>query len=148
MKKFMLSLLLLISLATHAQCDQATAWVFSIAPGYAKTGAAFSMEAGLWPVAGKVGVLAGPAMYSRRQVVKDKTETVTEIDLAGRLVFKITDLGDNCPQLMTVFATARGNVGASYRGYISLGRSDLVGVEPFYSSRTGMGINLLFTTRL
>lgn len=148
MKKLIIPILLSLSVSVHAQCDQATAWVFSIAPGYAKTGITFSMEAGLWPVDGRVGILAGPVMYSRQEVVKDKTETIIDIDLAGRLVFKITDLGDNCPQLVTIYGTARGNVGASFRGYISLGRSDILGIEPFYGTRTGIGVSVIFTTRL
>lgn len=107
------------------------------------------MEAGLWPVAGRVGILAGPVLYSmQHQDEKGNTETITDFDVAGRLVFKLTDLGDNSPQLITMYGTARGNVGASYRGYISLGRNDLLGVEPFYGTKTGMGIGLIFTTRL
>lgn len=148
MKKIIIPILLLSSIALHAQCDQATTWVFSISPGYSKTGITFNMEAGLWPVDGRVGILAGPVMYSRQEVVKDKTETITDIDLAGRLVFKLTDLGDNCPQLVTLFGTVRGNVGASYRGYLSLGRSDVIGVEPFYGTKTGVGVSIIFTTRL
>jgi hypothetical protein len=148
MKSTLLSVLLLLSLAGHGQCDQATAWVFSISPGYAKTGITFGMEAGLWPVDRRVGVLAGPVMYSRQEVIKDKTETITDLDFTGRLIFKLTDLGDNCPQLVTLYGTVRGNIGASYRGYISLGRSDILGVEPFYGTRTGIGISIIFTTKL
>jgi hypothetical protein len=148
MKKFLLPAFILISIALHGQCDQATAWVFSISPGYAKTGITFSMEAGLWPVDGRVGILAGPVVYSRREVVKDKTETLTDIDFAGRLIFKLTELGNNCPQLVTLYGTVRGNVGASFRGYLSLGRSDLIGIEPFYGTRSGIGFSLVFTTRL
>jgi hypothetical protein len=148
MKSILISVLILLSIAAKAQCDQATAWVFSISPGYAKTGITFSMEAGLWPVDGRVGILAGPVMYSRREVIKDKTETITDLDFTGRLIFKITELGDNCPQLVTIYGTARGNVGGSFRGYISLGRSDIIGVEPFYGTRTGVGVSIIFTTRL
>ena len=148
MKCLFISTLVFISISLHGQCDRATAFVFSLAPGYSKTGATFSMEAGLWPVAGRVGVLAGPVIYSQQRVVKGETETVTDFDLAGRLVFKLTDLGDNCPQLVTVFGTVRGNVGGSYRGYISIGRYDILGIEPFYGSKTGIGVSVIFTTRL
>ena len=150
MKNYLLPAFILISAALHGQCDQATAFVFSISPGYAKTGFTFNMEAGLWPVAGRVGVLAGPVLYSRQQVVKGKneTETITDLDFAGRLVFKLTELGDNSPQLLTVYGTARGNVGGSFRGYLSLGRYDMLGVEPFYGTKTGIGVSLIFTTRL
>jgi hypothetical protein len=148
MKNFLLPVFMLLSITLHSQCDQATAWVFSISPGYAKTGITFSMEAGLWPVDGRVGVLAGPVMYSQQEVIKDKTETITDLDFTGRLIFKLTDLGDNCPQLVTLYGTVRGNLGASYRGYISLGRSDILGIEPFYGTRTGIGISLVFTTKL
>lgn len=148
MKKLTIPILLLISMIAHGQCDQATAWVFSVSPGYAKTGFTFGMEAGLWPVASRVGILAGPVMYSRQQVVKGKTETITDIDFTGRLVFKITDLGDNCPQLVTLYGTARDNVGASYRGYVSIGRYDILGVGPFYSTKTGIGVSIIFTTKL
>lgn len=148
MKSILLPILILLSIAGHSQCDQATAWVFSISPGYAKTGITFGMEAGLWPVNSRIGVMAGPVMYSRQEVNKDKTETITDLDFTGRLVFKITELGDNCPQLLTLYGTVRGNLGASFRGYISLGPSDILGIEPFYGTRTGIGVNLVFTTRL
>lgn len=41
-----------------AQCEQ-NAIVFTLSPGYSKTGPALAMEAGLWPVSGKVGVMGG-----------------------------------------------------------------------------------------
>ena len=148
MKTIILSAFILISITLRAQCDQATTWVFSISPGYAKTGIVFSMEAGLWPVNSRLGIMAGPVMYSTRQVVKEKAETVTDIDLTGRLVFKLTDLGDNCPQLITLFGTVRGNFGASFRGYLSLGPSDILGIEPFYGTKTGIGVSIIFTSRL
>jgi len=148
MKKLIIPILLLAAVAVHGQCEQATAWVFSLAPGYAKTGVTFGMEAGLWPVAGRMGVLAGPVMYSQQRTVKGNTETVTDLDVAAHLVFKITNLGDNSPQLFTLFGTVRGNLGASFRGYISLGPFDMLGIEPFYGTKTGIGVNAIFTSRL
>jgi hypothetical protein len=148
MKTILLPAFILISIALRAQCDEATTWVFSISPGYAKTGFTFSMEAGLWPVNRRFGIMAGPVMYSRQEVGKDRTETITDIDVTGRLVFKLTDLSDNCPQLITFFGTARGNIGASFRGYLTVGRSDIIGIEPFYGTKTGIGLSIIFTSRL
>jgi hypothetical protein len=149
MKNLLIIMCLISTVDLRGQCDQKTAFVFSLAPAYSKTGFVFNMEAGLWPVDSRIGILAGPVLYSQQhQDVKGNTETVTDIDVAGRLVFKLTDLGNNSPQLITVYGTARGNVGGSYRGYISIGRYDLLGVEPFYGTKTGMGIGLIFTTQL
>jgi hypothetical protein len=92
--------------------------------------------------------MAGPLMYNQQLVTKGKTETITDIDFAGRLVFKLTKLGDNSQQLLTLYGTARGNFGASFSGYLSIGESELVGVEPFYGTRTGPWISIIFTTRL
>jgi hypothetical protein len=47
-----------------------------------------------------------------------------------------------------VFATVRGLLGVSYRGYMSLGESALIGIEPVYINRLGAGVNLIITMRL
>ncbi|MCS3797004.1 hypothetical protein [Niastella sp. OAS944] len=149
MKSLLIAVCIICTLNVCGQCDQKTAFVFSLAPAYSKTGFVFNMEAGLWPVDGRVGVLAGPVLYSEQHLdAKGNTETVTDFDVAGRVVFKLTDLGNDSPQLITVYGTAHGNVGGSYRGYISIGRYDLLGIEPFYGTKTGMGVGLIFTTRL
>lgn len=132
--------------SVFAQCEN-NAFVFSISPGYSKTGIVFGMEAGLWP-AGKVGIMAGPIMYNRQQVGKDKTETLTELDFGGRIIYKLTELGSNSPQLLTLFGTVKGMLGISCRGYVSLGENDLIGIEPFYANRVGAGVNIIFTTKL
>lgn len=131
-----------------AQCDKMNAFVFSLNAGYAKTGVVFGMEAGLWPIAGRVGILAGPVLYTRQEVVKGKIETITDLDFGGRLVFKLTDLGDNSPQMLTLYGTCRGMIGGSLRMYLSISESDLISVEPFYTNRTGPGFYILFTSRL
>lgn len=150
MKNLLIIVCIISTLNVCGQCDQKTAFVFSLAPGYSKTGFVFNMEAGLWPVAGRIGILAGPVIYSQQHQVtgKTETETITDLDVAGRLVFKLTELGNNSPQLITVFGTARGNLGASYRGYMSVGQYNLLGIEPFYGTKTGVGIGLIFTTQL
>lgn len=149
MKSLLIAVCIISTLNVFGQCDQKTAFVFSLAPGYSKTGFVFNMEAGLWPVDGRLGILAGPVLYSQQhQDAKGNTETVAGFDVAARVVYKLTDLGYNSPQLITVYGTAHGNVGGSYRGYISLGRYDLLGVEPFYGTKTGIGVGLIFTTRL
>lgn len=149
MKNLLIAVCIISTLTVCGQCDQKTAFVVSLAPAYSKTGFVFNMEAGLWPVDGRLGILAGPVLYSQQhRDAKGNTETVTGFDAAARVVYKLTDLDNNSPQLITVYGTAHGNVGASYRGYISLGRYDLVGVEPFYGTKTGIGIGLIFTTRL
>ena len=130
-----------------AQCET-NAIVVSIAPGYSKSGVVFNMEAGLWPVAGKLGILGGPIIYNEEMIDKGENAKVAQLDFTGRLIYKVTELGDNSPQIFTLFGTVRGTVGASNRCYFSLGRDDLLGLEPFYSNKTGMGINLLFTTKL
>lgn len=147
MKKFILFLLCQGSLDSFCQC-QNNAIVVSLAPGYAKTGVVFGMEAGLWPVAGKIGVLAGPTMYNRVKTDKGKTETITQLDLTARLIYKITELGNNSPQLFTLYGSVMGMLGVSYRGYVSLSEYELLGVEPFYSRRTGPGFNVLYTMKL
>lgn len=130
-----------------AQCEP-NAFVFSLSPGITKSGAILSMETGIWPIAGKVGILAGPAMYDEKHTTKEGTETVTQIDFSGRIIYKITKLGSNSPQLLTAFGSVRGMIGASYRFYFSIGETQLFGIEPFYSNKTGVGVNLLFTARL
>lgn len=148
MKKLLILLLAFVSWdsSVFAQCEN-NAFVFTISPGYSKTGILFGMEAGLWPAAGKVGIMAGPIMYNRQQTEKDKTETITDMDFEGRIIYKLTALGSNSPQLLTLFGTVKGILGISYRGYVSLGENDLIGIEPFYN-RVGAGVNVIFTTKL
>lgn len=129
-----------------AQCES-NAFVFSLSPGITVSGAVLSMEAGIWPVDGRVGVLAGPMMYDEKHTTKD-AETVTQMDFGGRIIYKLTKLGSNSPQLFTVFGSVRGMIGASYRAYFSIGETQLLGIEPCYSNKTGAGVNLLFTARL
>src|ERR1044072_6929347 len=102
MKSLLIAVCIICTLNVCGQCDQKTAFVFSLAPAYSKTGFVFNMEAGLWPVDGRVGVLAGPVLYSEQHLdAKGNTETVTDFDVAGRVVFKLTDLGNDSPQLIT-----------------------------------------------
>lgn len=147
MKKLILFLLCQGSLDGFCQCSNNVV-VVSLVPGWSKTGVVFGMEAGLWPVAGKIGVLAGLTMYNQVQTNKDKTETITQLDLTARVTYKVTELGDISPQLFTLYGSVKGMVGASYRCYISLGAYELFGIEPFYSKRTGLGINVLYTMKL
>jgi hypothetical protein len=149
MKKLIMLLLAHIcwDSSVFAQCEN-NAFVFSISPGYSRTGVTFAMEAGLWPAAGRVGIMGGPIMYNRQQVGKYKTETLTDLDFEGRIIYKLTALGSNSPQLVTLFGTVKGMLGISYRGYISLSENDLIGIEPFYANRVGAGVNIIFTTKL
>lgn len=130
-----------------AQCEP-NAFVISLSPGITVSGAVLSMEAGIWPVQGKVGVLTGPMMYDEKHTTKEGTETLTQIDFSGKVIYKVTKLGSNNPQLFTLFGSVRGMIGASYRGYISICETQLFGIEPFYSNKTGPGVNVLFTARL
>jgi hypothetical protein len=147
MKKIILVLLCQGSLDSFCQCAN-NAIVVSISPGYAKTGVLLGMEAGLWPVAGKIGVMAGPIMYNQVKTDKGKTETIAQLDLTARVLYKITELGNNSPQLFTLYGSVTGMIGISYRSYVSLSEFELLGVEPFYSKRTGAGINLFYTIKL
>jgi hypothetical protein len=147
MKKLFLLLLLFCSLASFSQCESST-FVFSISPGITQSGAYLSMEGGIWPIEGKFGVMAGALMYDEKINSGKGSDKLTQMDLSGRVIYKITEVGSSCPQLVTVFATARGLLGASYRAYWSIGETQLLGVEPVYVNRLGAGVNLLFTTRL
>ncbi len=147
MKKLLLILLCQISQHSFAQCDPST-FVFNLTPGVTQSGAWFSMEAGIWPIDGKLGALAGPVMYNEKVATAKGTEKITQIDLIGRVIYKLTATGNERPQLVTVFGTVRGLLGASYRAYWSISDTQLFGIEPVYLNRLGLGVNLLFTARL
>lgn len=134
------------SLDSFSQCD-ANAFVFNLTPGVTRSGAWFSMEAGIWPVQGRFGATAGPVMYDEKITSAKGTEKLTQIDFIGRVIYKLTETGSDHPQLITLFGTVRGLYGASYRAYWSIGDTQLVGVEPVVS-RLGVGVNLIFTARL
>lgn len=106
------------------------------------------MEAGIWPIHGKLGVFAGPLMYDEKVSTAKGDEKLTQIDFIGRVIYKLTATGSDRPQLITLFGTVRGLYGASYRAYWSIGETQLLGVEPNYTSRLGVGVNLIFTARL
>lgn len=147
MKKLLLLFFLSGSLDGFSQCDPST-FVFNLTPGVTQSGAYFSMEAGIWPIEGKLGVMAGPVMYDEKATTVKGQEKITQIDVMARVIYKLTKVGSNRPQLITVFATARGLLGASYRAYWSIGQSELIGIEPMYVNRLGLGVNLMFTARL
>lgn len=149
MKKLLLFLLAHISWDSKlfAQCEPST-FVFSLVPGVTTSGAIFSMEGGIWPIAGKVGVMGGLLMYDEKYRMDKGTEKITQIDFSVRVIYKLTEVGCSHPQLITAFATVRGLVGVSYRAYMSLGETQLLGIEPMYVNRLGPGVNLLFTARL
>jgi hypothetical protein len=147
MKKLLLLWIFSGSLDSFAQCEPST-FVFCLSPGVTASGAIFAMEGGIWPIAGKVGVMAGPLMYDEKYSTNKGTEKLTQIDFSGRLIYKLTEVGSSRPQLVTVFATVRGLIGASYRAYWSLGDSQLLGIEPVYVNRLGPGVSLIFTARL
>jgi hypothetical protein len=147
MKHLLLIFLFSCSLDSFSQCEPST-FVFSLAPGVTQSGAYLAMEGGIWPIAGKLGVMAGPVMYDEKVTTGKGTEKLTQLGLSGRVIYKITQVGSSCPQLVTVFATVRGLLGASYRAYWSLSDTQLLGVEPMYVNRLGAGVNLIFTTRL
>lgn len=149
MKRLLLFLLSLVAWdsKSFAQCEPST-FVFSLSPGITQSGAFFSMEGGIWPIDGKLGVMAGPMMYDEKVTHDKGTEKLTQIDLSGRVIYKLTKVGSSCPQLITAFATVRGLLGASYRAYLSIGETQLLGIEPIYVNRLGVGVNILFTTRL
>lgn len=135
------------SLDSFSQCDPST-FVFSLTPGVTQSGAFFSMEAGIWPIQGKLGVFAGPMMYDEKINTGKSTEKLTQVDFLGRVIYKLTNAGSDHPQLITAFGTVRGLVGGSYRAYWSIGETQLIGVEPMYVNRLGLGVNLIFTARL
>jgi hypothetical protein len=149
MKPLIMFLLSFIAYHTSlfAQCEPST-FVFSMSPGVTQSGAFFQMEGGIWPIEGKLGVMAGPFMYGENIHTAKGIENTTQLDFSGRVIYKLTRTGSNCPQLITAFATVRGLVGGSYRAYWSLGETALLGIKPMYVSRLGAGINILFTQRL
>lgn len=147
MKHLTLIFLLTTSLSAFSQCESST-FVFSLTPGLTQSGAYFSMEAGVWPIQGRLGVMAGPLMYDEKVTTTKGTEKITQVDVIARVIYKLTEAGSNHPQLVTVFATARGLLGASYRAYWSIGRTELIGIEPMYVNRLGLGVNVVFTARL
>lgn len=137
---------LLLSTTASAQCDALYAPVASINAGYA-TGVVFSIEGGLWPVNARIGALAGPMVYSRQEVAKGRTETFVELDVIGRLVYRLTDLGARFPQAVTCFGTVKGVYGGSYRGYISLSEGEMLGVEAGWF-RHGPFVGITFCSKL
>jgi len=131
-----------------AQCKR-TAIVHSTIVGYAKSGVVLGMEAGVWPIMGKIGAMAGILMYDQKFInIKGEGESYINFDVIGRLIYKLSRTGSDNPQAFTVYGSLRGMYGASYRAYRSLGDYSLLGIEPCYSNKTGPGINFLFTTRL
>lgn len=147
MKKLLLSILCQGSLYCFSQCEPST-FVFNLTPGVTQSGAFFSMEAGIWPIEGKLGAFAGPLMYDEKVATAKGTEKVTQIDLVGRVIYKLTETGSDHPQLVMLFGTVRGLLGVSYRAYWSIGETQLLGIEPVYINRLGVGVNLSFTARL
>lgn len=147
MKKLFLFLLCQGSLESYSQCEPST-FVFNLTPGVTQSGTFLGMEAGIWPIDGKLGAMAGPLMYDEKVPTAKGTERLTEIDLIGRVIYKLTPPGSDHPQLVTVFGTVRGLAGASYRAYISIGDTQLLGIEPMYVNRLGVGVNILFTAKL
>lgn len=147
MKKLLLIWFFSGSLDSLSQCDPST-FVFSLAPGITQSGAFFSMEGGVWPIAGKLGAMAGPMMYDEKITGDKGTEKLAQVDLIARVIYKVTETGSDHPQLITMFGTARGLLGLSYRAYWSLGEYSLIGIEPMYVNRLGLGVNLIFTGRL
>src|SRR6185369_3618376 len=112
MKKLLLFLLAHISWDSYlfAQCEPST-FVFSLTPGVTASGAIFSMEGGIWPIQGKIGIMAGPLMYDEKFRTEKGSEKFTQIDFSGRVIYKLTEVGCSHPQLATMFATVRGLVG-------------------------------------
>jgi hypothetical protein len=148
MKHLLFFLLSFITLDnTFAQCEPST-FVFSLSPGITQSSAYLSMEGGIWPIEGKIGVMAGAMMYDEKVHNGKGADKLTQMDAIGRVIYKLTPTGSECPQLVTVFGTVRGLYGASYRAYWSIGETQLVGVEPVYVNRLGVGVNILFTVRL
>jgi hypothetical protein len=149
MKKLFLLLLCQGSMDSplFAQCESNT-FVFNLTPGITQSGAFFSMEAGIWPIEGKIGAMAGPVMYDEKVATAKGTEKVTQIDFLGRGIYKLTPVGSDFPQLVTLFGTVRGLIGASYRAYWSIGQSELIGIEPVFVNRLGLGVNIIITMRL
>jgi hypothetical protein len=147
MKNLLLIFLFSCSLDSFSQCEPST-FVFSISPGITQSGAYLSMEGGIWPIEGRLGVMAGALMYDEKVATGKVSEKLTQLDLSGRVIYKITEVGSSCPQLATLFATVRGLLGVSYRAYWSIGETQLLGIEPMYVTRLGAGVNLIFTTRL
>src|SRR5688500_10228358 len=101
MKHLLLILALYITVNNaSAQCDP-TAFVFTLSPGITQSGACFAMEAGIWPIWGKVGVMAGPMMYDEKITTEKGAEKLTQIDFAGRVIYKLTKPNSDYPQLIT-----------------------------------------------
>lgn len=123
-------------------------FVFSISPGIIQSGVILSMEGGLWPIQGRIGVMAGGLIYDENVSTTKGKERITQIDASGRVIYKLTKIGSNHPQLVTGFATLRGLVGATYRAYTSVGQYTLIGIEPGYINRLGASVNVLITARL
>jgi hypothetical protein len=149
MKHLLLFLLAHISWdsPTFAQCDPST-FVVTLSPGVTSSGAWFGMEAGIWPIEGRLGAMAGPLMYDERIPTEKGSEKLTQIDLLGRVIYKLTHTGSDYPQVVSGFATVRGLLGVSYRAYMSIGRSEMVAIEPTWVNRLGLGVNVLITMRL
>lgn len=147
LKRLLLIWLFSGSLDSFSQCDPST-FVFSLTPGVTQSGAYFAFEAGIWPIEHRLGVMVGPLMYDEKINTGKGTEKLTQIDAVGRAIYKLTRPGSDHPQLITLFGTVRGLVGVSYRAYLSFGESALLGIEPMYVSRLGLGMNIIFTARL
>ena len=147
------TLLLIVTFVTgfvagcNAQCPKNT-FTFSLSPGITQSGVILSMEGGLWPIQGRVGVMAGGLIYDENVSTTKGKERITQIDASGRVIYKLTKLGSDHPQLVTAFATLRGLVGATYRAYTSIGQYTLIGIEPGYINRLGASVNVLITARL
>lgn len=147
MKQLLLFFLFSGSLDSFSQCDPST-FVFSLSPGITQSGAFFAMEGGIWPIQGRVGIMAGPLMYDEKVTTAKGTDKLTQVDLSARVIYKLTEVGSSHPQFLTLFGTVRGLAGASYRAYWSLSERQLLGVEPMYVNRLGVGVNVVFTARL
>ncbi len=146
MKHLLFSLLFSASRA-FSQCEPST-FVFTLSPGITQSGVFFSMEGGIWPIQGKLGIMAGPLMYDEKVTTAKDHEKLTQVDVMARVIYKLTEVGSNRPQLVTAFATARGLLGAGYWAYWSIGQTELLGIEPMWVNRLGVGVNLIFTARL
>ena len=93
------------------------------------------MESGVWDVDRSLSFFAGVSASNGNAQPKS-TVVPLLVDAYGRLLVKLhRDPIYGFFNTVTIYASARGNVGATYRLYYQVSRNFMIGIEPGYSMK-------------
>lgn len=135
----------------HNPCAKRLSIVGNLSGGGNRNGFTTGMELGVWGVDQPIGATVGFLVKNDfvQQQTLDKTTFISKeptIDLIFRLTAKVAQsYDDQFYHVLTAYALLKGDFGGSYRLYKKLSDYTLLGVEPVYSYRYGVGANAVLT---